>query len=269
MEEKVNKLKEIISNYPDLIVGFSGGIDSTLLCYLGHQLLKNNFLAITASSKTLTKEELQETEKLTAKYNWNHLIIETDELENKDFTKNTPDKCKFCKEIRFKKLLEFAQKENFLVVASGDNVDDLADYRPGLKQAHSMGIKSPLIEAGFTKKEIRQLAKDIGLPNYDKPSNPCLASRIPYGIEITIDALNKIDQSENLLQSLGYKIARVRHHNDLARIEIETSKIMDFSLNHSKLVVEKLKQIGYKYVCIDLEGYRTGSLNEGLMKNNG
>lgn len=262
MDEKINRLKEILKSYKSMIAGFSGGIDSTLLCYYGHKVLKDGFIAITAVSETLSTEELDEAINIAKKYNWSHLVVKTKEMENELFTRNTPEKCKWCKDIRFKELLKLAEERGVNIVAAGDNFDDLKDYRPGFKHAQTMNIKSPLIEAGLNKQEIRAIAKTLGLPNYDKPANPCLASRIPYGITITKEALFMIKESEDFIRSLGYSYVRVRHHNDLARIEIDKNQIVKFVSFHSNSVIEKLKQIGYTYIVLDLQGYRMGSLNE-------
>ena len=268
MENKINELKNILASYKSVVAGYSGGIDSTLLCYYANEVLKNNCLVITAISETLPPEELDEAIKIAKTYNWNHLIIKTDELNNKKFTSNTAEKCKWCKDIRFKALKKIAEEKNVQVIISGDNMDDLNDYRPGFQHGRALGVKSPLIEAGFNKEEIRKLAKEIGLPNYNKPATPCLASRIPYGIKITPESLKKVLEAEKLLNKLGYKIARVRHYNNMAKIEIEKEKIIAFVSFHSSLVAEKLNELGYKHVSLDLEGYRMGSLNEDIKINN-
>jgi pyridinium-3,5-biscarboxylic acid mononucleotide sulfurtransferase len=200
MNDKLKRLKELIKSYESMIVGFSGGVDSTLLCYLGFELLNDQFLAITAKSETLTLEDLQEAKTIATKYSWPHMIIQSNELNNEKFIANTPNRCAICKEIRFKNIIEFARKNGFNVVASGDNLDDMKDYRPGLQKIRELGVKSPLLEAGFTKEEIRILAKELGLPNHDKPSNPCLATRLPYGTSITPESLNMISKAEKFIK---------------------------------------------------------------------
>ncbi|MGD9579881.1 MAG: ATP-dependent sacrificial sulfur transferase LarE [Vampirovibrionia bacterium] len=218
MYSKIEKLKEIIKGYESVIVGYSGGIDSTLLCYYSNEILKENFLAVLTISETFTEEEYNEALLIAKKYNWPIKIIETKELENKNFTNNTQDKCKWCKEIKATELFKLAQKENYKEVLMGDNSDDLKDYRPGFKQSQIMGIKSPFIEANITKDEIRQISKELKLPNFDKPSTPCIASRIPYGIEITTKNLKQIEKAERFIKKLGYKVVRVRHEKNTAKI---------------------------------------------------
>jgi uncharacterized protein len=269
MEEKISKLKDILKSYGSMIVGYSGGVDSTLLCYYAHETLKDSFLAITAVSELFTPEEIEEATRIATTFSWPHLVIESTEMEDDTFTENNNLKCKWCKDIKFQKLLDLAKNKNYNVVTAGDNLDDLKDYRPGLKQAKKLGIKSPFIEAGITKADIRILAKKAGLPNHDKPSNPCLASRIPYGIPITKDALQKIYKSEKYLQSLGYQPLRVRHHGSMAKIEIPKSSLINFISFHADAVAKTLKEIGYTYVVLDIEGFRSGSLNETIEEDNG
>lgn len=268
MEEKIKKLKEILKSYESVIVGFSGGVDSTILCYFAHLVLQDKFLAVTANSETITTAELEEAKKIAETFKWPHLIVESDELKYVEFTNNPKDKCKWCKDIRFKQIIKIAEQKGYRYVASGDNIDDLQDYRPGLKHAHSLGIKSPLLESGITKNEIYSLARELDLPNCNKPANPCLASRIPYGIKITPENLKMISDAEKFLKELGYSPVRIRHHNNLARIEVDKSKIINFVSFHADLVTEKLKEIGYTYVVLDLQGYRTGSLNEVILEDN-
>ena len=264
MNQKIDKLKSILATYKSVIIGFSGGIDSTLLCYYANEVLKNKFLAITAISETITEEEISQVKELSSLYGWPHKIIMSNELSNDNFIANTPERCKICKDIRFKEILKLAQELDYKVVASGDNIDDLKDYRPGYVHIKSLGVKSPLIEAGMSKYDIRTIAKEIGLPNYNKPSNPCLATRLPYGTKITIENLQKIAIAEKFINDLGYLEVRVRHHNDIARIELLSTEIVDFISLHSSIVNKKLKSLGYKYVTIDIQGYRVGSLNEVL-----
>lgn len=269
MEPKINKLKEIIKNYKRVIVAYSGGIDSTLLCYLAYEALKEDFLAITCHSEIYPDDELQEAINITKKYNWPHLVITTQELENEDFITNNKDRCGYCKASRSEIITSIAKEKGYNYILSGENIDDLNDYRPGIKKAIEAGVKMPFIEAEIGKNEIRSIAKGLNIPNYNKAANPCLATRIPYDIKITTKALKTVNEAEKLIRDLGYQQVRVRHYNDLARIEIEKSKIINFMSFHSDLVNQKLKELGYNYVTIDLQGYRTGSLNEAINKING
>ncbi len=265
---KITNLKKILSSYESAIVAYSGGVDSTLLCYLAKETLGSKFIAITATSEVYPAEEQKEAITIAKDYNWPHKVIPTKEMEDNNFISNTPQKCGYCKEIRFKELLQFARNNGYKHVLSGDNIDDLNDYRPGYQKAKDLGIKSPYIEAGITKSEIRAIAKDLNLPNYNKPASPCLATRIPYGIKITTEALKMVAEAEAFIRYLGYNIVRVRHYDTMAKIEIEKGKIINFVSFHADLVSSRLKEIGYQYTALDLEGYRMGSLNEVLENKN-
>lgn len=191
-----------------------------------------------------------------------HRVIRTDELNNPEFSKNPVNRCYFCKDGLFSRLMDIARKEAYAFVVDGSNTDDLADWRPGRQAAQKHGVRSPLTEAGLSKNEIRELSKAMGLPTWSKPSSPCLSSRFPYGVEITIDALKRVELAEDFLKGLGFGELRVRSHMDTARIELcneDIDKCLDNDLR--KLIFTRLKEIGFKYVCIDLEGFRSGNLN--------
>lgn len=266
--QKIKALKGILASYKTAIVAFSGGIDSTLLCYFSYEVLSDNFLAVTAASETINSLELSQAKELAEEYHWPHLVVFSNEMADPRYTENTPEKCKWCKDIRFKAIKEIADQKGFEYILSGDNVDDFDDYRPGLQHAVTLGMKSPLVEAGFTKNDIRSVAQKSGLSNYNKPSTPCLASRIPYGILLTKEALDMVDQGEQFLKSLGYTLVRVRHHGSLAKIEIPKEQLLNFMSFHADAALCKLKEIGYKYVSLDLQGFRSGSLNEVLNLKN-
>lgn len=268
-EHKFSELKRILKEYESVIVAFSGGIDSTFLCYTANEVLKDKFLAITATSETIPPEELKDTKALTKHFGWNHKIISSNELGNEAFTQNPPEKCAICKEIKFKEIIKVAQNNRYKHILSGDNYDDLEDYRPGLKKAHQLGIKTPLIDVKLSKKEIRELSKELNIPNYNKPSTPCMATRIPYGTKIDSKNLKMVSDAELFIKNLGYAVVRVRHHGNLARIELEPGKILNFISFHSGLVDKYLKGLGYTYTALDLRGYRMGSLNEEIKIKNG
>lgn len=268
-ESKLDNLKSILESYKSVIVAYSGGVDSTFLCYVANTVLKDKFQAVTAVSETMPEKELSICKEIAKQYGWNHHIIYSNELNNKDFTDNPPDKCAICKEIKFTEILNSIHMYNSTKLLSGDNYDDLNDYRPGLKKAQELGVQTPLIETKITKNDIREFLKEWNIPNYDKPATPCIASRIPYGTEITKKSLKMITSAEAFIKKLGYDIVRVRHHGSLARIEIEQGKILNFISFHSGIVDKHLKELGYTYTTLDLSGYQMGSLNKEINTENG
>lgn len=267
MIAKIENLKDLIKNYTSAIVAYSGGIDSTLLCYFANEVLADKFLAVITTSETLTEEEIQTAMDIAKKYDWPLLKIKSQELEEEIFIQNNADKCKWCKDIKIREIKKIAIDKGFKEIITGDNLDDLKDYRPGFKHAQTLGVKSPFIDANINKQEIRTISKEIGLPNYEKPSTPCLASRIPYGIRITKENLKKVEAAEFFIKSLGYNVVRVRHEENTAKIEIEKEHQAHFTSTHAEIVVEKLKEIGYTYVVLDLQGYKIGNLNKVLKTN--
>ncbi|MFQ6084475.1 MAG: ATP-dependent sacrificial sulfur transferase LarE [Candidatus Aminicenantia bacterium] len=268
IERKLNNLKNILSQMDGVIIAYSGGVDSTLLLKVAKDTLGENVFAVTANSETYPEEEIKEAKKLAEAIGVEHLIIETQELRDSNFVHNPPERCYYCKKELFSKLKEIARRKNIRFILDGSNYDDVGDFRPGMKAAQELEIRSPLKEAGLTKTDIRQISEKFGLPTWDKPSLACLASRFPYYVKITPEALRKIAQAEKLLKSLGFKQVRVRHHQTIARIEIFPDDF--FKLLHPDKriwVIQKFKELGYFYVTLDLEGYRTGSMNEPLTKN--
>ncbi len=235
------------------------------LAVTAHKVLGNNSLAVFASSPVAPPLEKEEAESLASQSGLRFRIIESKEMENPEFVANPPERCYFCKRELFSELKPIAMDEGLAWIADGTNADDLGDYRPGRKACSEAGVRSPLLEAGLTKAEIRQLSRQQGLPTWNRPASPCLASRIPYGTPVTKDVLVKIAEGEKYLRSLGLKQLRLRHHGDIARIEVD-EKDMEFILKpdirHG--INEHIKALGYKYVALDLKGYRTGSLNEVL-----
>lgn len=249
-------------------MAYSGGVDSTLLLKVAHDVLGDRAVAVIASSETYPSEEAEAAKKIACNMGARLIIIHTDELQNRDFIRNASDRCYHCKMELFGKLKQIAVQEVLNCVVHGANIDDLGDYRPGHKAAEELGIRAPLQEAGFTKSEIRELSKQIGLPTWDKPSLACLASRFPYGTPISAEILKQVDEAEKLLKNLGFRQVRVRHHGNIARIEIgpeELHRLLGNGLRQK--IAERFKELGYLYVTVDIEGYRTGSMNDTLRKD--
>ena len=266
INEKHERMKEVFRTMGKVLVAYSGGVDSTLLLGVAQDTLdRGNVLAVTSLSPLYPERELDHAKKVVQSVGAKHLLVESNELEIKGFSKNPSNRCYFCKKELFKKLSELAKTEGIHFIVEGSTLDDDKDHRPGSQAIKELGIRSPLKEVGFTKLEVRELSKALGLPTWDKPSFACLASRFPYGEEITAKALEMVAESEDFLFGLGFKQVRVRHYGNLARIEIlkdEMKHLMKGSLRDE--VVSHLKGVGYKYVTLDLEGFRSGSMNEVL-----
>ena len=266
VEEKFARLKEIFLSMGKVLVAYSGGVDSTFLLKVAKDTLGDgSILAVTALSPLYPDRELAGAKKAAQEMGVRHLLIESNELAIQGFSENPPDRCYFCKKELFGELLKMARKESIPFIVEGSTLDDEKDHRPGRKAVQELGIRSPLQEAMFTKGEVRELSKALDLPTWDKPSFACLASRFPYGEEITPEGLRMVDEAEGFLLSLGFKQVRVRHYPNLARIEVypeEISRLMNGSLREK--VVNHFKKIGYQYVTLDLQGFRSGSMNEVL-----
>ena len=262
LQDKLNRLKRIISAYESVVVAFSGGQDSAFLLKICALLLPpDKILAVTAVSATYPKGELAKAKVLAKQIGARFKVIRTQELNNKKFTANSITRCYFCKQELFLKLIAIAKQNKLQVVLEASSLTDKLDYRPGNIAKRELKIKSPLIEAGFSKEDICRLSKKLGLSSWNKPSLACLASRIPYGVKITAQLLKRIDRAETYLSSLGFRRVRLRHHDRVCRIEVDKSDICRL-LNKRERIVERLKDLGYSYITLDLEGYRTGSLNE-------
>ncbi|PIP21284.1 MAG: TIGR00268 family protein [Candidatus Omnitrophica bacterium CG23_combo_of_CG06-09_8_20_14_all_40_11] len=261
LEKKLSRLKKIISNMDSVLLAFSGGVDSTFLLKVASTVLsQDKILAVTAYSATYPKEELLFSQNMARSFGVRHKIIKTYELEDKRFTANPTNRCYFCKKELFSRLKALAKKFKLNFVADASNVSDKQDFRPGNIAKEEFKIRSPLQEAGISKEDIRLLSKRLGLSTWNKPAMACLASRIPYGRKITSRILARINKAEVFLRQLGFLQVRLRHYNGLCRIEVLREDIP--ALMHKRnLIVEKLKRLGYNYITVDLEGYRTGSLN--------
>lgn len=265
---KLKRLKNILSDMESVLLAYSGGVDSTFLLKVVCDVLpENKVLAVTASSATYPRDELIFAKKLAAQLKASHLIIETKELDNPEFRNNPLNRCYYCKRELFLRLNSIADKKNLKFVIDASQVSDNNDFRPGEQAKKELKVRSPLREAGFTKEDIRSASRIFDLPTWDMPSQACLASRIPYGNKISQDALRKIEGAEKLIRGLGFKQVRVRTYNGLCRIEVEKKQIPHFLSRLSEREINSLKKLGYDYVTVDLEGFRSGSMNPAIDKD--
>jgi len=265
-----NSLKRLQVNLEKMgsfAVAYSGGVDSTFLLKVAHDILKDKVIAVTARSALHPQGELKKAVEFTKINGIKHIIIQSRELEIKEFTDNSPKRCYLCKYALFSQIKEAAGKYGIRNIAEGSNVDDLGDYRPGMRAIQELGIISPLKDVGLGKDVIRKLSKQMGLPTWNKPAFACLASRFPYGEKITRDKLAMVDKAEQYLIHLGFRQVRVRYHSDTARIEVaEGERSKFFNLKLMNEVYKKFRGIGFAYCALDLQGYRTGSMNEVLIR---
>jgi uncharacterized protein len=262
---KLEKLKNMLKEMERVVVAFSGGVDSSFLLKVAHEVLGENVLAVTARSSTYPEREFNEALKFAADYGIPHRVIISEELEVEGFSENPLNRCYLCKQELFNKIKQIAIDEGYKFIAEGSNKDDLGDYRPGLQAISELGIVSPLRSSELSKNDIRLLSKELGLKTWNKPSFACLSSRFPYGERITPEKLQMVDKAEQFLIDLGFRQIRVRHHGSVARIEVEERDLERFLDKKIRSVVyTRLKELGYVHVALDLKGYRTGSMNEGF-----
>ncbi|HET7113336.1 MAG TPA: ATP-dependent sacrificial sulfur transferase LarE [Pyrinomonadaceae bacterium] len=267
---KEDRLRELFRSLESVIVAYSGGVDSSYVAYVANAELGARAVCITGQSASLPAYQNDEIDRVVKSFGFNHEIINTDELDHPGYRANNGDRCYFCKDELYSKLESVARTRGIEYIVDGSTVDDLDDYRPGRQAAKQHAVRSPLIEVGLNKSEVRELSQRAMLPTWDKPASPCLSSRIAYGTTVTIERLQKVDRGEEILRELGFREFRVRHHDTLVRLEISLAE-MDRVLQ--KDVVDQLaarfRELGFKYVTLDLHGFRSGSMNEALPINIG
>ncbi len=265
---KAERLAELIQGYGTLLVAYSGGVDSALVLKIAHEVLgPEQSAGCLAISPSVPPREVELAQKHAAEMGARLLITHTNEMDKAGYVENSPDRCYFCKSTLYSSLYEIAEREGFQSLANGFNLDDKGDHRPGQRAGKELNVYSPLYDAGLTKQDIRDLSRALGLPTWNKPAAACLSSRIPYGTPVTVEALEKVGKAEEFLQDMGFQGVRVRHHGDMARIEVpyqDLNRFLEEAVR--KQVTFGLRKIGYAYVALDLEGYRTGSLNEVIFK---
>jgi len=267
IDQKWDHLRSLLCEMRTVLLAYSGGVDSSVLLRAAAEALGQHLIAVTAVSETYPAEELQLAKRFTSSLGVRHRILQTEELSREEFARNAEDRCYHCKQELFGKLRKIADAEGIPWILDGSNTDDQRDFRPGRRAAGEFSVRSPLAETGLSKQEIRDLARRLNLPMWDKPSLACLSSRIPYGTRITPALVKNIHAAEEVVRSLGIRQVRVRHHGETARIEVDREDLIRLvSEDAKRMIVDSFKALGYAYVCLDLEGYRTGSMNEVIRK---
>ena len=262
VEEKYQALQNILASYKAVAVAYSGGVDSSLLVYVAHEVLGEKALAVTAIAPMVPDQEFDDARNFCKHYGIHQVFCKPEVMELEEVRHNAPDRCYVCKKGIFAELFSLARNHSINLIADGSNLDDLGDYRPGRKALKELGVKSPFQEAGFTKADIRTLSQQLGLPTWNKQSNACLATRFPYGTELTEEKLTLVDRAETILTNLGFSQLRVRVHGDVARIEVSTDQFNRVVQNPVReVIVKELKALGFVYVALDLAGYSSGSMN--------